>query len=136
MIMKKAFLVSFAVALFGGAFFTSCPKAAGPGTAEVKVLDADGIAQAGVKVVLFCTEPSCVVRREGVTNELGIYREDFELPVVLRVRSVRYDTTTTKVGLPPNQITKITVDSVCGEGYIQIDNDQISNETVTILECN
>lgn len=134
--MKKAIVAGlFAVAI---AMFTmvGCDNTPGPGTAEVKVINADGLTQSGVQVTLFCTETNCVVRRTGKTNELGVYRQDFDLPVVLRIRAVRYDTTVTKVGLPPNQITKYTVDSLCGEGYTQIENDQISSETVTIVDCN
>jgi len=98
--------------------------------------DEVGNAQSGIHVTLYCTEPNCVVRRKGRTNSLGVYTESFELPVVLRVRAVRYDTTTTTQGLPPNQITTVKVDSLCGEGFIQVENDEIASETVTILECN
>lgn len=122
--------------LLGAVSFTACDRTPGPGTAEVKVIDEDGVIQKRVDVTLFCTEAECVVRREGKTNELGIYTESFDLPVVLRVRSVRYDTTTELIGLPPNQIKKVSVDSVCGEGFIQVENDEIANETITILGCN
>lgn len=121
------------VAVFGTA---SCDHDKGPGTAEVKVVDSAGLAQEGVSVILYCTEVDCVVRREGLTNELGVYQTEFELPVVLRVRAVRYDSTITWVGLGPNKKKVVTLDSICGEGFIQIENDEISKETVTILECN
>lgn len=134
--MRKAFFGSIAVLLFGAVSMTSCDNTPGPGTAEIKVVNEDGVIQKRVDVLLYCTEPECVVRREGRTNDLGVYSESFELPVVLRVRSVRYDTTTELVGLPPNQIKKTKVDSVCGEGFIQVENDEIANETITILECN
>ena len=134
--MKIVFQVSvFLVASFAF-IFTSCDNTPDPGVAEVKVYDEDNLAQSGVKVIMYCTETGCVVRKEGRTNSLGVYKEEFDLPVVLRVRAVRYDTIRTTTGLPPNVITSIKVDSVCGEGFIQVENDEITSESITILECN
>ena len=115
--------------------FNACDTDPDPGVAEIQVINEDGVSQSGIHVTLFCTEPSCIVRRTGRTNSLGVYTTTFELPVVLRVRAVRYDTTRTTQGLPPNQITTVNVDSLCGEGFIQIENDEIASETITILEC-
>ena len=134
--MKKAFFGILSGALLAGLMITGCDNTPGPGTAEVKVTDHNGQPQKRVKVVLYCTETGCVVKREGKTNELGVYTQQFELPVVLRARSVRYDTTVTYEGLPPNQIKKVKVDSVCGEGFIQVENDEIATESITILSCN
>lgn len=115
---------------------TGCDNDPGPGIAEVKVINAEGVSQPGVTVRMFCTQPGCVVDRVGRTNSLGVYTQEFDLPVVLRVRAVRYDTTRTVQGLPPNQIVNIKVDSVCGEGFVDVENDAIASETITILECN
>ncbi len=115
---------------------TGCDNDPGPGIAEVKVINAEGVSQPGVTVRMFCTQPGCVVDRVGRTNSLGVYTQEFELPVVLRVRAVRYDTIRTVQGLPPNQIVNIKVDSVCGEGFVDVENDAIASETITILECN
>ena len=116
--------------------FTACKNDPGPGIAEIKVINLDGVSQKGVDVLMYCTQPGCVVQREGKTNSLGVFSEQFDLPVVLRVRAVRYDSTFTIVGLPPNQIEVLHLDSLCGEGFVQIENDEITSETVTILECN
>ena len=135
--LKKALYGVIALStIFSGVLVTSCNNTPGPGTAEVKVRDNSGQIQKQVQVKLFCTEPECVVVREGRTNDLGIYTQLFDLPVVLRVRAVRYDTTTELFGLEPNQIKKTTVDSVCGEGFIQVENDLVASETITILSCN
>jgi hypothetical protein len=134
--MKKALFAMVSALMLVGFATTSCDNTPGPGTAEVKVYNKDGLAQKNILVRLFCTEPECVVEREGRTNELGVYTESFDLPVVLRVRAVRYDTTKTVTGIGPNQITKISVDSVCGEGFIQVENDDVASETITILRCN
>lgn len=134
--MKRVFKASFVLIAFCAILFTSCDNTPDPGIAEVKVYDENSIAQSGIKVTMYCTQPGCVVRREGRTNSVGVYTQEFELPVVLRVRAVRYDTTTTITGLPPNVITKVTVDSLCGEGFIQVENDEITSESITILECN
>tara|TARA_B100000902_G_scaffold354778_1_gene367185 strand:+ start:254 stop:655 length:402 start_codon:yes stop_codon:yes gene_type:complete len=131
--IKKAFIAGITLLLIVG--FVACDNTPGPGTAEVKVIDNAGLTQTGINVRLFCTEPECVVIREGKTNELGIYTESFDLPVVLRVRAVRYDTTITKEGLPPNEIRRVSVDSLCGEGFIQVENDEIAAEIITILQC-
>lgn len=133
--LRKA-LYSVAAATLFLFSVTSCDNTPGPGTAEVKVYDKDGVAQKSILVKMFCTEPECVIQREGRTNDLGVYTQEFELPVVLRVRAVRYDTTTTLEGLPPNQIRKVSVDSVCGEGFVQIEHDEVASETITILNCN
>ena len=133
MMKKTIFTLLSALLLIG--ISTSCDNTPGPGTAEVKVYNKDGLIQKRVQVTLFCTEPECVVKRVGKTNDLGVYTEQFELPVVLRVRSVRYDTTITYEGLEPNRIRKVKVDSVCGEGFIQVENDKIASETITILDC-
>lgn len=135
-VMKTLIQISFAVLAVAALSLASCDNDPDPGIAEIKVIDVQGNSQSGVKVILYCTEPACVVRREGKTNSLGVFTQSFELPVVLRVRAVRYDTTTTTQGLPPNQITTVKVDSVCGEGFIQVENDDIASETITILECN
>ena len=135
LVMKKAILAIVAVISLS-AVISSCNNDPDPGVAEVKVINEDGVAQGDIKVTMFCTEPGCIVKREGRTNSLGVYTQEFELPVVLRVRAVRYDTTRTVQGLPPNEIVKIKVDSVCGEGFVQVENDEIASETITILECN
>ena len=134
--MKKVFLGMVSTLMILGLSTTSCDNTPGPGTAEVKVYNKDGVAQKSILVKMFCTEPECVVQREGLTNDLGVYTEAFDLPVVLRVRAVRYDTTVTLTGLPPNQVRKVSVDSVCGEGFIQVENDEVASETLTILSCN
>lgn len=134
--MKTVFrftLVTMVVLALG---LNACDTDPDPGVAEIKVIDEVGDSQSGIDVTLYCTEPNCIVRRTGRTNSLGVYTESFELPVVLRVRAVRYDTTITVQGLPPNQITIVDVDSLCGEGFIQVENDEIALETITILECN
>ena len=146
--MKNALFAMVSALMLVGFATTSCDNTPGPGTAEVKVYNKDGLAQKNILVRLFCTEPECVVEREGRTNELGVYTESFDLPVVLRVRAVRYDTTITVSGIGPNQIPetvsgigpnqikKVSVDSVCGEGFIQVENDDVASETITILRCN
>jgi len=134
--MKNALFAMVSALMLVGFATTSCDNTPGPGTAEVKVYNKDGLAQKNILVRLFCTEPECVVEREGRTNELGVYTESFDLPVVLRVRAVRYDTTITVSGIGPNQIKKVSVDSVCGEGFIQVENDDVASETITILRCN
>lgn len=134
--MKKALFAMVSALMLVGFATTSCDNTPGPGTAEVKVYNKDGLAQKNILVRLFCTEPECVIEREGRTNELGVYTESFDLPVVLRVRAVRYDTTITVSGIGPNQIKKVSVDSVCGEGFIQVENDDVASETITILRCN
>lgn len=133
--MKTILRSSFVMLALSALLFTSCNNDPEPGIAEIKVINPSGEAQSGVLVSMYCTEPNCVVERTGRTNSLGVYTQTFELPVVLRVRAVRYDTTKTTSGLPPNQITTIKVDSLCGEGFIQIENDEIASETITILEC-
>lgn len=134
--MKIYLNILSALLLASSLFVVACDNDPEPGIAEIKVINAAGLDQAGIKVQLYCTEPGCVVRREGRTNSVGVYTESFDLPVVLRVRAVRYDTTITKTGTPPNQREIISVDSLCGEGFVQIENDEIAKETITIFECN
>lgn len=135
--MRPALLASLAAFVFVLLSNLSCDNKLDPGIAEVKVIDEDGVAQKGVKVILFCVDkPTCVVREEGRTNDLGVFETEFELPVVLRVRSVRYDSTETVSGTPPFEVTTYKVDSLCGEGYIQIENEETTSETITILDCN
>lgn len=116
--------------------FSACKNEPGPGIAEIKVIDIDGVSQKGVDVLMYCTQPGCVVQREGRTNSVGVFSEQFDLPVVLRVRAVRYDSTFEIIGLPPNEIEVLQLDSMCGEGFVQIENDEITSETITILDCN
>lgn len=134
--MKRIFQASLVLVAICAVLFTACNNTPDPGIAEVKVYDENNLAQSGVKVTMFCTEPGCIVRRAGKTNSVGVYTQEFELPVVLRVRAVRYDTTEKTTGLPPNVITTISVDSLCGEGFVQVENDEITSESITILECN
>ncbi len=134
--MKRIFQASLVFVAICAVLFTACNNTPDPGIAEVKVYDENNLAQSGVKVTMFCTEPGCIVRREGKTNSVGVYTQEFELPVVLRVRAVRYDTTVRTTGLQQNVITTISVDSLCGEGFVQVENDEITSESITILECN
>jgi hypothetical protein len=131
--MKKLIFAIVAIVSFSA--FQSCKKKVEPGRAEVKVVDADGVSQEGVSVTMYCTEPECVVTEKGYTNSLGVFVQEFELPVVLRVRAVRYDSTITVIGLPPNTREEIEVDSLCGEGFITVENNEVSTETITILNC-
>lgn len=133
-LMKTAIIASL-LTIVGSFALTSCYQKPGPGKAEITVVDRDGDAQRGVHVRLYCTEPGCDVERMGTTNSTGKYTQEFDLPAVLRVRAVRYDSTITVIGLPPNQREEIEVDSLCGEGFIQIENDETTNEVVTILQC-
>ncbi len=133
--MKNAF-AALVLTILGSLTLTSCYKEPGPGTGEIVVVNSKGEVQSGVHVRMFCTQVDCDVVRNGTTNSSGAYSQEFDLPVVLRVRAVRYDSTVTVVGLPPNQMEEVSVDSLCGEGFIQIENDEIASERVTILDCN
>ena len=135
MTMKHAF-AALVMTVLASVTLTSCYEDPGPGTAEIQVVNISDQVQSGGFVKLFCTENDCDVVREGQTNSVGLYTQEFELPVVLRVRAVRYDTTVTVIGLPPNQTEQISVDSLCGEGFIQVENDEVTSERITIVECN
>lgn len=127
------------ILVLGALTLTGCYDKPGPGTAQITVVDTADIAQTGVHVRLYCSVPkgeqACDIDTMGVTNSRGLYQFESELPMVLRVRAVRYDTTITITGPPSSPVENISVDSLCGEGFVTIRNDETTPEVITLLQC-
>jgi len=136
--MKKflSTVTFFSLLIVGSALtMTSCKDDDGPAIAEITVFDTTGLVQTNVRVDVFCTQPNCVVTSTGRTDSRGESRHEFDLPAVLRVYAVRYDSTFIQTGVPPNVTIQVLVDSVCGDGFVTVDNGETVQESVTLFPC-
>ncbi len=105
---------------------------------EIMTLNADGERVAGSTVRLDCESSinqPCDVEFTGLTDEQGIFRREFQLPKVLRVRAHKIVIDTTVEGTLPDTNQIITRDSICGETYISIIESQVSRQTVVLFSC-
>lgn len=127
----KELLLGFAfLSLFAA---IGCEKDPGKSFGEIEVFDENGRTVAGANVRLYCTEAQCVVEREGFSDSRGIFREEFEKPVVLAIEAYKYDTILTDTGSPPNVGFILEIDSNYGEGFITIEEGKTISKPVILL---
>lgn len=110
-----------------------CEKDPGKSIGEIEVFDEQGRTVANASVRIYCTEALCVVEREGLSDSRGIFREEFEKPVVLAIEAYKLDTTLTDTGTAPNVGFIIEIDSAFGEGFITIEEGKTISRPVVLL---
>lgn len=139
---KKTFL-TFTLYLFLSSLFVACNNDdddvdEDATFGEVMTLDADGDIVSGSTVRLDCESSinqACDIEITGITDANGIFRRQFQLPMVLRVRAHKIVVDTTVEGTLPDTNQIITRDSICGETYISIIEGEVSRQTVVLFEC-
>lgn len=143
MIRTKKVFLTFTFYLLLSSFFVACSNDdddvdEDATVGEVMTLDSDGEIVSGSTVKLDCESSinqPCDIEITGITDETGIFRREFELPMVLRVRAHRIVVDTTVEGTLPDTIQTITRDSICGETYISIIEGQVNRQTVVLFNC-
>jgi hypothetical protein len=136
----KQFVVGIAgIALLG---FVGCNKEEeDPTVAEIHVVDVEGKIVPYAQVELTCesstTPPEpCIIETGGTTDAAGMYSTEFELPNVLRVTAYKIHSDTQIFGILPDTTMIITTDSICGESFISVLENQTNRKTVVLYECN
>lgn len=134
--MKFIQLFAFlSLVIFG---LQSCEDEIEPTTAQIYVIDEEGNPVSDANVILACTSSInkiCDIELEGVTNSKGKVVFDLELPAVLQVEASKVVYDTNMVGWP-NPIPEITLDSVCGNTFISVLQEEVNTKTVVLFSCN
>lgn len=127
--------------IVGAASMTSCKDDIGPAIAEIQVVDSVGNAVAGANITLVCSSSTnppkpCDVEVKGTASESGKFRKEFDHPSVLRIVASSIVSETTILGVLPDTTIVITNDSICGEAFITIKEDETNRKTVVLYGCN
>lgn len=115
------------------AFVFSCKEPIKP-RAEITVLKEDGVPLEDARVIIFCTQPGCVVADTQYTNFLGVSVHEFDLPAVLKVSAFKVTETTIDTGFPPVTVI-LGDDSLCGEAFVTLIEDEVTTKTVIARPC-
>lgn len=108
----------------------------GPTVAEILIVDTAGVTQPNVDVRVFCSlQPTCIIDDRKKTNSRGISTHEFDLPAVLQIHAVRLDSTVEIINPGPFQEIITTYDSVCGDGFVTLEENGTVRETITLFEC-
>lgn len=143
MIRTKKALLTFTFYLLLSGFFVACNNDdddvdEDATVGEVMTLDAEGEVVGGSTVSLDCESSinqPCDIEITGTADENGIFRHQFKLPKVLRVRAHKIVIDTTVEGTLPDTNQIITRDSICGETYISVIEGEVSRQTVVLFNC-
>lgn len=106
-----------------------------PPQAEITVLRFDGTPVGDARVIIYCTEPGCVVADTAYTDFNGLSTHEFALPAVLKVSAFKVTETTIDTGFPPVTVV-LGDDSLCGDEFITLIEDEVTKKTVIIYPCN
>ena len=136
--MKLRFFLAFVIA---GLVFVACEKEKDPTKLQVYVVDEEGTRVQNA-VIQFNCESSfdpprpCDVEIEVSANSNGFYEQEFDQPAVLRINAFKIDRDTTVLGVLPDTTIVITADSLCGESFVSIQEEETTRKTVVVYECN
>lgn len=117
-----------------GGISYSCNEEEKP-LAEITVIKEDGVPLDEARVIISCTEPGCIVADTQYTNFNGISVHEFDLPAVLKVTAFKVTTTTIDTGFPPQTVV-LGEDSLCGEEFITVKEDEIAKKIVIVSPTN
>jgi len=120
--------------------FSSCNNDDDDGDtiAEVVVVTQQGARVPGATVTLECESTisrPCELKVVGLTDAGGVFRYQTNLPKVLRIEAFKLATDTQILGTLPDTVQVITVDSICGESFISIQENETSRQTVVLNDC-
>lgn len=119
---------------------TGCEKP-NPPRAEVTVIDSSGIAVNEARVVLYCVQRpeesrECVIVDTQYTDDVGKAEFEFENPSVLKLEVWKADVTEMVVGQWPNDSVVQVGDTLCADGFVTLEIDQVVEERVVVSLCN
>jgi hypothetical protein len=106
-----------------------------PPRAEITVLRFDGTPVGDARVIIYCTEPGCVVADTAYTDFNGLSTHEIALPAVLKVSAFKVTETTIDTGFPPVKVV-LGDDSLCGDEFITLIEDEVTKKTVITYPCN
>ncbi len=136
--MKLRFFITL---LIVGLAFVACEKEKDPTKLQVFVVDEEG-QKVQNAVIQFNCESSfnpprpCDVEIEVNANSSGFYEHKFDQPAVLRINAFKIDRDTLVLGTLPDTTMVITADSLCGESFVSIQEEETTRKTVVVYECN
>ncbi len=118
----------------------SCRGKETPPKAEITILDTTGTAVADAQVILYCVQrpdvpTECNVADTQTTDGVGKVEFEFENPSVLRVSVEKYNTIERDTGIAPNFGTVIIGDTLCAEGFITLETNEVTEETYVVSRC-
>ncbi|MFQ5335087.1 MAG: hypothetical protein ACE5DN_03330, partial [Flavobacteriales bacterium] len=86
--MKKKLIISSILFAAVGSFlalnFTACLQN-DPTIGYVKVIDSNAVPKSGIMVKVYCTEPLCLIKDSGLTDNSGRIKFEYDLPAVLKI---------------------------------------------------
>ena len=119
---------------------TSCKKDKPP-RAEITVVDSTGKAIDKARVVLFCVQRpeetrECVISDTQMTDGVGKASFEFENPAVLKMYVWKADIIEKDTGIFPNNRTIRIGDTLCTEGFITLETNEIIEQRLVVTKCN
>ncbi len=137
--MKKLGIYWMIVGVLGFVTISCDDEDDDPTIAQVLVETVDKKIVPGANVTLVCESSQnkeCNILIEGVSDENGVFETRRDLSQILRVSSYKIVNDTEVVGVPPDTTLVITRDSICGETFINIIENETSRQTVVLYSCN
>lgn len=121
-------------------FTTSCDELTPP-KAEITVTDSTGIAVEEARVVLYCVQRpeesrECVITDTQYTDQVGKAYFEFENPSVLKIDVWKADVREVITGTFPNEVITLVGDTLCTEGFITLENDEVIEQRLIVDVCN
>lgn len=118
---------------------TSCKKKSPP-KAEITVVDSTGTAVASARVILHCIQRpeeqrECTVADTQTTDEVGKVSFEFENPAVLKIDVSKLDVVTKDTGKFPNIGTITVGDTLCADGFITLEIDEVIEQRMVLGKC-
>ncbi|MGB0403820.1 MAG: hypothetical protein ACPGEG_06955 [Salibacteraceae bacterium] len=122
-------------------FFTTGCDELSPPKAEITVTDSTGIAVEDARVILYCVQRpeesrECVVVDTQMTDQVGKAYFEFENPSVLKIDVWKADVREVITGTFPNEVITLVGDTVCTEGFITLENDEVIEQRLIVDVCN
>lgn len=120
--------------------FQSCKKAIEDPKAEITILDSNGTAISDAKVVLSCVQRpnvslECNVADTQYTDGVGRANFEFINSSILRVIVHKYNTREIETGTFPNIEIKVVGDTLCAEGFITLESNEVTEEVFVVEKC-
>jgi hypothetical protein len=133
-------VLGLAVLMGFGLSMSSCKEKQNP-QADITVVDSTGKAVKDARVVLYCVQRpeetrECNIADTQFTDDVGKANFEFENPVVLKVDVWKEDVVEKDTGTFPNQGVIKVGDTLCTEGFITLETDEVTEQTFIVNLCN
>ena len=111
-----------------------------PPRAEITVVDSTGKAIDKARVVLFCVQRFSILHHvlsdTQMTDDVGKASFEFENPAVLKMYVWKADIIEKDTGIFPNNRTIRIGDTLCTEGFITLETNEIIEQRLVVTKCN